>query len=548
MKEQIFIGGAWPYANNSLHVGHLAALLPGDILARYYRQKGAEVMYVSGSDCHGTPITVRAKKLNISPEKIAEHYNQEFKNTFDALSFSYDLYTATMTPYHKVHVQEFVKQIDKNGYIYEKEEDEPYCEHCKTFLSDRELVGTCPVCGAETNGDQCDHCLTSLSANMVLNPRCKVCGQSATMHKNKHLYFALSRLSKQVQEFVDKNKDHWRQTAVNESTKYLKEGLRDRALTRQLDWGVEIPFPGFEDKRMYVWFEAVLGYFTAGEKVMEEKGEDFWKFITDKNTKCYYVHGKDNIVFHTIILPGLLEALNPQIQKPDYIISSEYVNLNNDKMSKSKGNLVTVKTLLANFDSESIRYYFMFNNPERRDTSFSIEDYVDIHNKHLVGGYGNFVNRNLSFLAKKFDGVLPAIDVSDEVRATVKNAYKTIGDLIEKGENRTAVEEMYSLIKYANKYYDESAPWTLYENDKPAFDKVTSNCLYLIANIANITAPLLPKTAAKVKEFLGITGEEKWDEIFYNPNKKLENITVLFNRVALKDVDLSLQDKDEFNC
>lgn len=545
MREQIFIGGAWPYANNSIHVGHLAALLPGDILARYFRQKGAEVIYVSGSDCHGTPITERAKKNGVSPEKIAKHYADEVTKNFEELSFSYDLYTNTMHPYHKERVQEFVKIINDKGYIYSKEEDEDYCENCGAFVSDRELIGTCPICGAECNGDQCDKCLTSLSPDMLLNKRCKTCGQKTSTRKNKHLYFALSELSEAISKFVEENKDAWRPTTINETVKYLKEGLRDRALTRQLDWGVEIPIEGYDDKRMYVWFEAVLGYFTAGERVAKDRGEDFYKFITDKNTKSYYVHGKDNIVFHTIILPGLLEAIDPKINKPNMVVACEYLNMGNDKMSKSKGNIVTVNSLLANFDSDSIRYYFILNNPEKKDGSFSIEDFIDTHNKHLVGGYGNFVNRNLSFLVKRFGGELPKLEVDESVRQTVLDAYKKIGALIEKGENKAAAEEMYLLIKFANKFYDESAPWTLYENNKSQFDRVTSNCLYLIANIANITSPLMPKAAEKVKKYLGVNGGA-WDEVCYDESVKLENISVLFNRIQPADVDLTKAAGDSF--
>lgn len=545
MKEQIFIGGAWPYANNSIHVGHLAALLPGDILARFFRQKGEEVIYVSGSDCHGTPITERAKKNGVSPEKIARHYADEVKKNFEELSFSYDLYTDTMHPYHKARVQEFVKIINEKGYIYSKEEEEDYCASCGKFVSDRELIGTCPICGAECNGDQCDKCLTALSPDMLLNKRCKTCGQKTITKKNKHLYFALSEFSDAISKFVEENKDAWRPTTINETVKYLKEGLRDRALTRQLDWGVEIPIDGFEDKRMYVWFEAVLGYFTAGERVAKERGEDFYKFITDKNTKSYYVHGKDNIVFHTIILPALLEAIDPEINKPNMVVACEYLNMGNDKMSKSKGNIITVNSLLANFDSDSIRYYFILNNPEKKDGSFSIEDFIDTHNKHLVGGYGNFVNRNLSFLVKRFGGEVPKLELDKSVREVVFEAYKKIGQLIEKGENKAAAEEMYLLIKFANKFYDESAPWTLYENNKPQFDRVTSNCLYLIANIANITSPLMPKAAEKVKSYLGVK-DCGWGEAFYDEAVKLENISVLFNRIQPADVDLSKNAGDTF--
>lgn len=546
MREQIFIGGAWPYANGFMHVGHLAALLPADIMARYFRQKGAKVLYVSGSDTHGTPITLRAKNNGVSPNDIVDYFDGYFRSDFERLDFSYDLYTTTETSFHKSHVQKYLTEINKNGYMYEREDDEAFCPSCNTFLADRELIGTCPVCGSQADAEQCPNCLTNLSPAELKDKKCKTCHGEIVYKKNKHLYFALSKFASKLTKFVEENKSHWRLTTINESEKYLKQGLPDRALTRQLNWGIEIPFPGFEDKRMYVWFEAVLGYLTAGERIMQERGEDFASFIRDKNTKCYYVHGKDNITFHTIILPALLEAIDPTIRKPDNIVACEYVNISGDKMSKSKGNLVTVGALLENFSSDSIRYFFMYFNPEKKDMSFSVEDFVDIHNKHLVGGYGNFVNRNLSFLVKKFNGELPQIDVAPEVIATVQNAYKKIGELIESGENRAAVEEMFLLIKYANKFYDDNAPWTLYSTDKPAFDRVTSSCLYLIANLANITAPLMPKAANKVFEFLGIK-QGDWAPINYNPDKKLENISVLFNRIMPSDVDLTKGPQNKYD-
>jgi methionyl-tRNA synthetase len=281
----------------------------------------------------------------------------------------------------------------------------------------------------------------------------------------------LSALQDKVRAYVDSNKENWRPTTINESNKYLDQGLKDRAITRDLNWGIPVPFPGYENKRLYVWVEAVMGYLTAGEQACDSLGLDFEKFITNPDMTSYYSHGKDNIVFHTIILPALIMAIDDNMNKPNMIIACEYINVNNEKMSKSKGNLTSVNTLLANFDSDSIRYYFTFNNPERKDASFSLDDFISTHNKMIVGGYGNFVNRNLAFLAKKFDGVLPKLSLDKEVEEETKNAYKKIGELIEKGELKTAALEAYYFVQFANKYYDKNTPWVLANTDKDALIK-----------------------------------------------------------------------------
>ena len=382
MKERdIFIGGAWPYANYYLHIGHLAALLPGDILAKYYRGKGDNVIYVSGSDCHGTPITERARKENVTPKEIATHYHNEFVKTFDCLGFEYDMYSNTMTESHSKYVQNQFKRMYDNGYIYEKEELQDYCNNCNKFLSDREIVGKCPYCGGESNGDQCDVCTKSLNNNEVLNKHCKICNTETTLKKNKHLYFKLTAFEKELQELIDKNKSKWRKNAVGEAQKYIDMGLIDRAATRQIDWGVPVPIKGYEDKRIYVWIEAVLGYLSVGYEVAKKRDIDFDKFMSkdNKNLRSYYVHGKDNIPFHTTIYPAIICALKNNYNLPDYIISSAYVNLNNEKMSKSKGNLITVNELLEKFDSDTIRFYFTFKGPETNDINCSLFDIVQIH-------------------------------------------------------------------------------------------------------------------------------------------------------------------------
>ena len=531
-KRDIFIGGAWPYANYYLHVGHLAALLPGDILAKYFRENGDEVIYVSGSDCHGTPITERARKEGVEPSEIATFYHNEFVKTFINVGFGYDEYSSTMSEHHKLYVMEQFKRMMENGYIYEKEDMQDYCEKCNNFLSDREIIGTCPYCGGKSTGDQCEQCNHSLNSTEVLDKHCIKCGELTTNRLNKHLYFALTKFEDVLQDLINKNKDKWRKNAVGEAQKYIDMGLVDRAATRQIEWGVPVPVHGYEDKRIYVWIEAVLGYLSVGSKVATERGIDFDKFISNdnENLKTYYVHGKDNIPFHTIIFPALISAIKNNYRLPDYIVSSAYVNLNNEKMSKSKGNLITVNELLDKFDSDTIRFYFAFKGPETNDVSCSIDDIAQTHNKFLVGMLGNFVNRNLSFIVKKFDGFIKKDDVDENIKNETINAYKVIGDCFEKGEIRNATIKIIEYISLANKYYDSKEPWVQVKENIDEFNKTTYTCVYMMANMANMIYPILPNGSEKIRKILN-TQDFEWKEQIINGDLKIENLKLLYDRI-----------------
>ena len=495
MKRKILIGGAWPYANYLLHIGHLAALLPGDVIARYYRKCGDEVIYVSGSDMHGTPITERAKKEGKTPFEIADFYHNEDVNTFNTYNFSYDLYTNTESEFHKENVKKIVKLLNDNGYIYEKEELQDYCENCDCFLSDREIIGTCPHCGSECNGDQCDNCLSSLETSEVLNKRCKTCGNPSSLKNNKHLYFKLSNFQNDIKSLI-----------------------------------VEVPIEGYEDKRIYVWFEAVLGYLTACEEVCNKKGINFEEFITDKDLISYYVHGKDNIPFHTVIYPSLLLAMKKNYNLPNKIISSGYVNINSEKMSKSKGNLMTANELAENYDSDSVRYYLIANGPEKKDVNFSLEDYATIHNKFLVGVLGNFVNRNLSFIKKKFDSVVKVGKIDSNIIELTKGTYQKVSNLIEDGELRSAIETIMDYVTTGNKYYDENEPWNLAKNNIDKFNDVTYTCVYMMANIANLIEPFMPNTSKKLSELLK-TSNNTFEEIRISNDIVIGDLPLLFNRI-----------------
>lgn len=531
MKRDILIGGAWPYANYYLHVGHLAALLPGDVIARYYRSCGDNVMYVSGSDCHGTPITERAKKEGTTPEKIAEFYHNEFVKTFNNIGFEYDLYSATMTDYHKEYVKEQFKKMIDNNYIYEKEIEQDYCENCNSFLSDREIVGTCPKCGGESTGDQCDNCLASLDSTEVLDKHCKACGSKLVTKNNKHLYFKLPEFKEELQNLLNKNIEKWRKNAIGETQKYI-DGLVERATTRELNWGVDVPAEGYDDKRIYVWIEAVLGYLSDADKILRERTMNPDEVLNDnnKNLRVYMVHGKDNIPFHTTILPAIELAIGKNYRLPDYIISSAYVNLNNEKMSKSKGNLISVNKLLELFNPDTLRFYFIFNGPETKDISCSIEEMILVHNKFLVGTLGNFINRNLAFINKKFEGLITEGKIDENIKEETIKTYNEVGTLIEKGELKAALNHIIDYVSLGNKYYDEQTPWIKVKENIDEFNNITYTCTYMIENIGTLIKPFLPFTSKKIEEMLSFSANN-WCEKDLTGNIKILSNELLFNRI-----------------
>lgn len=529
MQKNIIIGGAWPYANSSLHLGHIAGLISGDLLARYYRLKGDNVLYVSGSDCHGTPITERARKEKRTPREISSQYDEEFRKMFEGYSFSYDLYSKTDNEYHKKKVEEIVRKLYDNGYIYEKIEKEPYCEHCNRFLSDREVILTCPECGTETKGDQCDSCLHVPTTKELMTGNCIECGSKVSQKDNKVLYLALSKFQKQIEEHTSKVNHEWRVNAKNETAKYLKQGLMDRAITRNLEWGVDVPVKGYEDKKLYVWVDAVLGYLTNTMKLAEENGfnwEDFWK--EGKNNKIYMCHGKDNIVFHSIILNALLLGQKENYHLVDTIVSAEYLNYNDQKFSKSKGIGMTALEALDVYNSDSLRYYLIANGPEKRDTNFSPDEMAVVHNNEILNKFGNLVNRTL-----KFKGLteLPKGKMDEKMLEEVKKTYDTVGGLIERLEFREAVREIMVLIENANKYYDTREPWKQRKEDEKGFNDTIYTCSVIIANLSNLFEIVMPKACEKLRKYLNLSNpswnviEEIKDEI------KLDNIEPLFSRI-----------------
>lgn len=502
---KILIGSAWPYANGSLHLGHLAGLLPADVIARYHRAIGNCVYYVSGSDCYGTPVSIRARKENKLPGEISDHYHKEFCYCFEKLGFSYDCYGKTSSKEHRDFVRDFHRTMYDEGYIYEKEAPQAYCKNCNRALTDRFVIGQCSVCKEQARGDQCDSCGTVLEPENLIEPVCAICGKAVTFRTTKHLFIAISKLESKLRAFLNSHPG-WRKNAIAFTKRYIDEGLRDRAITRDLDWGIDVPKAGYDDKKIYIWAENVLGYLSMSKIAAEARGENHASLWSD-DSRHYYVHGKDNIPFHTIILPSLLLANRGNWKLPDDIISSEYLTLEGKKISTSQNWAIWVKDIVDRYHPDSIRYFMIANGPEKRDSDFSWQEFVNSHNGELLGAYGNFINRTLAFIYKYFDAVVPNGILNEEIRIKVTELYPNIGTLIENGNLKEAIDTIFDFVRFSNKYFDTEKPWETRQSDIIACHNTLFNCVQIIANLAVLLEPFLPFSSEKVKKWLKIDNE-----------------------------------------
>lgn len=529
----IIIGNAWPYANGELHLGRIAVLLPGDVLARYHRLMGDDVVFVSGSDSHGTPVTIKAKEDGITPEEASIKYHEKFKDCFEKLGFSFDIFTKTHTEYHSNKVKEFILELYNKGYIYEKNVEQTYCEHCKQYLLDRYIEGICPSCGGHAVGDQCDECSEIFESEDLLNKKCLFCKSEPVIKETKHLFFALSKLEKDVRRIYIRQSG-WRENAQKITKRYLDEGLRDRAVTRDFDWGVDVPLDGYEDKKIYVWIEAVMGYLTASIKCIEERGEDYNEYWNGEDSRIYFVHGKDNIPFHTVIFPAILSGIgfkNPNIRE----VSSEYLKLEGKNFSAAKNWAVWADYIADNYNADLVRYYLILNGPEIRDSDFSWKSFITTNNTDLVGLFGNLVNRVLVFINKNFNGQIPTGTMNDNLKTKIFNTYCEVGDKIEEGKFKSALENVVSIVKMANKFFDDEKPWITIEKDRKKCSQSMYICIQLIANISNLMEPFMPFSSEKIRSFLGIKSPT-WMPIEAK-NGKINNVGILFERIDKKRIE-----------
>ncbi|MBD3919425.1 methionine--tRNA ligase [Paenibacillus sp. PR3] len=531
----VFIGGAWPYANGSLHLGRLASLLPGDVLARYHRARGDQVLYVSGSDCHGTPVAVQAAQEGMEPGKFASRYHEEFLDCFSRLGFTYDNYTRTDQPFHHEVVKQLFLKLLANGHLFTRTVQQTYCETDERFLPDRYVEGICPVCGKRARGDQCDYCSTLLDPSDLTDRTCKLCGNPPVERPTAHYYLELSAFQDELERYVSQAKGNgWRDNAIQLTGRYLKEGLQDRAVTRDLTWGVDVPVEGFEGKKIYVWIEAVSGYLSASKQWAVEQGKRWEPFWIDDPAEgpiiAYYVHGKDNIPFHTLIWPAILLGAGGRLHLPDRIVSCEHLTLEGQKFSTSRNWAVWVPDLLSRYEPDSIRYFLIANGPEKKDADFSWREFIHSHNGELLGAYGNFVNRTLAFIAKSFGSRVPEGTLSDSWRSNLQDCYNQAGRLIEEARLKEALDTIFSYVRLANKYYDEERPWVTAKDNLAACGNTLFTCVQIIANLANLLQPFIPFSSDKVRRLLSLE-KPAWQVISVESGRTIGPVELLFERI-----------------
>jgi methionyl-tRNA synthetase len=545
MSERIFIGVAWPYADGLGHLGHIAgACLPADIFARYHRVKGNEVLMVSGSDQHGTPITIKAEQERKKPEEIVAKYHQQFLDSWQKLGISFDLYTTTGTANHAEVAQNiFLTLLDK-GYIYKSAMSQPFCPKCQRFLPDRYVLGTCPHCQSpNARGDQCDECGKPLNASELINPRCRRCGTAPVYRDSEHFFLRLPAFRDRLLEWV-KQQTHWRQNVLNFTTRFLEEGLIDRAITRDIDWGVPVPVEGFENKRIYVWFEAVIGYLSATKEWAKlrgtpEKWRDFWQ---DK-TKSYYFLGKDNIVFHTIIWPAMLMGYG-NLNLPYDVPANEFLTIEGKKLSTSRNWAVWLPDYLSRYDPDPLRYLLSINMPETSDTDFSWHEFIRRNNDELVATYGNLAHRVLTLTYRNFDGCVPTyedmgadnkvvpMDDSDNKLLNFSLAtFNQIDGFLYRCHFREAIRSAMSLAQETNRYLDGKSPWKTIKKDRQASANALYVALTVLSCLRTVLYPFLPFSSQKLHEYLGFEGKVEdcgWQLTLLPPGQKLREPQPLF--------------------
>ncbi len=540
MSERIFIGVAWPYANGSLHLGQIAgAYLPPDIFARYHRAKGNEVLMVSGSDSHGTPVTIKAEQDGKTPEEIAAFYHQEFLDCWQRLGISFDLYTTTGTANHAEVTQDIFLTLLNKGYVYQATVSQAYCPSCRRFLPDRYIWGTCPHCQSpNARGDQCEACGKLLDAPDLINARCRLCGTTPVYRDSEQFFIRLPVFRDRLLDWV-KQQTHWRPNVLNFTRRFLEEGLIDRAITRDIDWGVPVPVAGFEDKRIYVWIDAVIGYLSASKEWAKLQGDpERWRrFWQDDETKSYYFIGKDNIIFHTIIWPAMLMGYGG-LNLPYDIPANEFLTIQGRKLSTSQNWAVWLPDYLSRYDPDPLRYLLSINMPETGDTDFSWREFVRRNNDELVATYGNLVHRVLTFVYRNFDGCVPAYDKIDtsgnELIDKSLALFDAVGGLLARCSFKQALKTAMAVAHEANRYLDEKSPWKVIKEDRSAAATSLYVVLSVICHLKTILYPFLPFSSQKLHQYLGFEGKVEdcgWKPQPPLPGQKLQEPQPLFTKL-----------------
>ena len=544
------VTSAWPYINYVPHLGNIvSSILSADVVARYYRLKGNEVVYVTGSDEHGTPIEIEAVRLNVPPKQLTDRNHTQVSDLFKRWGIAFSNYTRTENPVHKTFVRDLLLKIYENGYIFTQETEQLYCPKCDRFLPDRFVEGTCPNCGTDdARGDQCDSCGSLLEPTNLLQPRCAICNSTPIKETRKHWYFDLPKLTEKLTDYIQNN-ENLPDNARNFTLNLLKEGLKPRPVTRDNKWGIQSPFPGSEDKTIYVWVEAVLGYISATIQYFKRLGEEErWKeFWFNKEAKTLYFIGKDNIPFHTIILPALLLATHEDYNLPWTVHSTEFLMFDGQAFSKSRRIGVWIDEALELFPADYWRYSLMSIRPEVKDTNFSWTTLIEKVNSDLNDTLGNFVHRTLTFINRQFDSTVPQPSSLDEKdKAVLLEAKEIVNQNAERMEAfklQEALRIAISLAHLGNRYFNEKEPWKTIKTDR----QQSANTLYVAAQIvkqlAIILEPFIPFACEKLWTLLNLEGsvhEQLWSETEKElpPGHKINKARPLFSKIEESEEEL----------
>ena len=546
--KRILVTTALPYANGPVHIGHLAGVyVPADIYTRYQRLKGRDVILIGGSDEHGVPITLKARKEGVTPQDIVDRYHNIIKKSFEEFGISFDIYSRTTSDIHEKMASDFFRTLYDKGVFIEKESEQYYDEEAGQFLADRYITGTCPHCKNEhAYGDQCEACGTSLNATDLINPKSTISGSRPVLRKTKHWYLPLDRYEGFLREWILEGHKEWKPNVYGQCKSWLDMGLQPRAVSRDLDWGVPVPVEGAEGKVLYVWFDAPIGYISNTKELLPDTWERYWK---DPETKLVHFIGKDNIVFHCIVFPVMLKAEGSYIL-PENVPANEFLNLEGDKISTSRNWAVWLHEYLEEFPGKQdvLRYVLTANAPETKDNDFTWKDFQARNNNELVAILGNFINRSLVLTHKYFEGKVPACgELTDYDRDTLREFSDVKARLESSIENyrfRDALKEAMNLARIGNKYLADTEPWKLAKSDMPRVATILNLALQISANLAIAFEPFLPFSAAKIRTMLGLSTID-WDMLGHTDilavGTQLAQPELLFEKIDDSVIDAQIK-------